>query len=103
MLPVDSPFTPWVVGIVLAGMLAVLIVRAVRRDRREYGLFKRYRSTVRRQRMLRKWLFESMLWLGGSAVVLLVLVWPFIGRMLEQVEEWPATIAFRAALASGGG
>jgi membrane protease YdiL (CAAX protease family) len=103
VLPVDASFTPWVVGAVLLAMLAVLIVRAVRRDRREYGLFKRYRSTVRRQRMLRKWLLESMLWLGGSALVLLVLVWPFIGRMLEQVEQWPATVAFRAALASGGG
>jgi membrane protease YdiL (CAAX protease family) len=103
VLPVDSPFTPWVVGAVLLAMLAVLIVRAVRRDRREYGLFKRYRSTLRRQRMLRKWLLESVLWLGGSALILLVLVWPFIGRMLEQVEQWPATVAFRAAIASGGG
>jgi membrane protease YdiL (CAAX protease family) len=103
MLPPDAPFTPWVVGVVLVGMLAVLVVRAVRRDRREYGLFKRYRSTVRRQRMLRKWLLESVLWLGGSALILLVLVWPFIGRMLEQVEQWPAMVAFRAAIASGGG
>lgn len=103
MLPVDAPFTPWVVGVVLIAMLAVLVVRAVFRDRREYGLFKRYRSTLRRQRTLRKWLLESMLWLGGSALILLVLVWPFIGRMLEQVETWPATIAFRAALASGSG
>lgn len=103
MLPVDAPYTPWVVGVVLVAMLAVLIVRAVRRDRREYGLFKRFRSTRRRQRMLRKWLFESVLWLGGSALILLVLVWPFIGRMLEQVEGWPATVAFRDALATGGG
>lgn len=103
MLPADSPVTPWVVGVVLAGMLAVLIVRALRRDRREYGLFKRYRSTMRRQRMLHKWLLESVLWLGGSAAILLVLVWPFIGRMLERVEQWPATVAFRGAIASGGG
>jgi membrane protease YdiL (CAAX protease family) len=103
MLPVDAPFTPWVVGVALVALVTVLVVRALRRDRREYALFKRYRSTRRRQRMLRKWVLESLVSLGGSATVLLLLVWPFVGRMLEQVETWPPTIAFRAALASGGG
>lgn len=102
MLPVDAPYTPWVIGAALILLMSALIVRAVRRDRREYSLFKRYRSTVRRQRMFRKWVLESFLWLGGAAAVLLLLAWSFIGPMLDEVESWPATIVFREAIDEGG-
>lgn len=103
MLPVDALYAPWVIGAALVLLMGALIVRAVRRDRREYSLFKRYRSTVRRQRMFRKWVLESFLWLGGAAAVLLLLAWSFIGPMLDEVEGWPATIVFREAVAGGGG
>lgn len=102
VLPVDAPATPWIIGAVLAALVGLLVVRAVRRDRREYQLFKRYRSTVRRQWMLRKWLLESFAWLGGAAGILLFLVWQFIAPMLAQVEQWPVTMALRDAIESGG-
>ena len=103
MLPVDSPLTPWVLGAALVGLVAVLAYRAARKDRREYQRFKRYHSTDRRQEMFRKWLRESFTWFGGAAVVILVLVWQFIPRMLDQVETWPPTRAFRGFLTEGGG
>lgn len=102
MIPADAPFAAGVVGLVLAGMLTVLIVRAVRRDRREYARFKRYRGTLRRQRMLKKWLVQSFAWLGGSTLVLLALVWQFIGPFLDDVEAWPLMQSFREAMASEG-
>ena len=103
MLPVDSPFTPWVLGVAMVALFAMLAYRIGRKDRREYQRFRRYHSTARRQEMFRKWLRESVGWFGGSAVVSLVLVWQFIPRMLAQVESWPPTRAFRGFLAEGGG
>lgn len=100
MLPIDAPFTPWALGVVLLALLAVLVWRAVAKDRREYQRFKRYRSTQRRQVMFRKWLRESLSWFGGSALVALVLAWNFVPRMLEQVETWPPMAGFRGLLAS---
>lgn len=102
MLPVESPFAPWVLGVALVGLVALLAYRAARRDRREYQRFKRYHSTHRRQEMFHKWLRESLTWFGGAATVILVLVWQFIPRMLDQVETWPPTRAFRGFLAEGG-
>ena len=103
MLPVDTPFTPWVLGVALVGLAAMLAYRVGRKDRREYQRFKRYHSTARRQEMFRKWLRESFTWFGGAAVIILVLAWQFIPRMLDQVESWPPTRAFRAFLDQGGG
>lgn len=100
MIPVDAPFTPWVLGALLVALVTVLTWRAVTKDRREYQRFKRYRSTQRRQKMYRKWLLESFAWFGGSTAVVLVLVWAFVPRMLAQVESWPAMVAFRSLLAS---
>lgn len=103
MLPVDAPFTPWVVGVVLALLLGALVVHALRRDRREYALFKRLRGTVRRQRMLRKWLLLSFGSLGGAGVILLLLVWGFVGSFVTSVEAWPAMVWLRDAWAGGSG
>lgn len=102
MLPLDAPSTPWVLGAVLLALLALLAWRAGSKDRREYQRFKRYRSTVRRQAMFRKWVLESLGWFGGSALVLLLLVWGFVPRMLAQVETWPPVVGFRGLLADSG-
>lgn len=102
MLPVDAAFSPWVAGAALAVLVGLLVMRALRRDRREYSLFKRYRSTVRRQRLLRKWLLQSFAWLGGAAVILLVVVWQFVGPFLAGVEGWPAMVLLRDSIESGG-
>lgn len=100
VIPVDAPYAPWLLAVVLVALIALLMWRAVRKDRREYQRFKRYRSTQRRQAMFRKWVLESLGWFGGSAFVVIVLVWGFIPRMLAQVESWPAMVGFRSLLAS---
>jgi len=99
---VDAPYAQWVLGALLAALLGMLVWRAVTKDRREYQRFKRYRTTTRRQAMYRKWLRESFSWFGGAALVVLVLVWGFVPRMLEQVESWPAMAGFRSVLAESG-
>ena len=70
------------------GLLTFLGLRARRKDRREYQRFKRYRSTVRRQAMYRKWLRESFLVFGALSLVLLVLVWQFIPLVLDDINGW---------------
>ena len=102
MILVDAPYAQWVLGALLAALLGMLVWRAVTKDRREYQRFKRYRTTTRRQAMYRKWLRESFSWFGGAALVVLVLVWGFVPRMLEQVESWPAMAGFRSVLAESG-
>lgn len=102
MLPVDAPFTPWVLGVVLAALLALLALRAGTKDRREYQRFKRYHSTVRRQTMFRKWVLESLGWFGGSALVVLLFVWGVVPRMLAQVDTWPPVAGFRGLVAESG-
>lgn len=103
MLSPDSPLTPYLLGIVLAGLLALLVLRAVRKDRREYGAFKRLRSTDRRQAMFRKWILESFLTFGGASLVVLLLAWPYVGRLLTEVNAWPFVVTARTAFTNGGG
>lgn len=102
MLSPDSPLTPYVLGVVLAGLLAFMAVRAVRKDRREYGRFKRMRSTKRRQKVFRKWLRESFLTFGGSAVVVLLLVWQFVPLFLDAVNGWSFVADARQTFADSG-
>lgn len=59
-------------------LLVWLMVRAIRKDKREYGRFKRYRSTARRQKLYRTWLRESFIVFGGSALVVIALLWQHI-------------------------
>ncbi len=88
MLPVDWPFTPAALWLAFAGLLALLVVRAIRRDRREYQRFKRYRTTLRRQAMLRKWLRDSVLSIGVLSLVLLALSWQFVTPLRYQLQSW---------------
>ena len=98
MLDPASPLTQPVLWLALAGILAVLIVRAVRKDRREYARFKRYRTTLRRQAMLRRWLWDSFTWLGGLAVVSLVLAGAFVAPLLQQLMSWPLVSGIRGII-----
>ncbi|NYF10073.1 membrane protease YdiL (CAAX protease family) [Leifsonia sp. AK011] len=88
MLPVDWPFTPAVLWVAFAALLALLVLRAIRRDRREYQRFKRYRTTLRRQAMLHKWLRNSVLSIGLLSVVLLALSWQFVTPLRYQLQSW---------------
>lgn len=98
----NSPLTPYVLGVVLVALLAFMAFRAVRKDRREYRRFKRYRSTKRRQRVFGKWLRESFLNFGGSAVVVLALCWQFVPLFLEAVNEWDFVVSARRVFADTG-
>lgn len=88
MLDPTWPGTPLVLWVVFAGLVAFLIVRAIRRDRREYQRFMRYRSTRKRQAMYVKWLRDSILSLGFSSVVLIVLAAHFIEPLLTELQGW---------------
>lgn len=103
MLSPDSLLSRAIMSALLAALLALLVWRAVRKDRREYQHFKALRDTASRQRILRKWVLESLLFFGGSAAVILVLVWQFVPRMLAQVEGYPAALAFRQFVADSNG
>jgi membrane protease YdiL (CAAX protease family) len=103
MLAPDSVLSRVIMCVLLAALLALLVWRAVRKDRREYQDFKALQDTVSRQRVLRKWVIESLLFFGGSAAVILLLVWQFVPRMLAQVERYPVTLAFRHFVADSNG
>ena len=96
---------PWRLGAALLALalVAALALRAARKDRREYSRFRRYRSTVRRQAMLRRWLLESMVLFGGSAIVLLVLVHPLLGPLLSTAQATAPVAWLRDALGGGLG
>lgn len=102
MLSPDLPFVSWVLVALFVGVTVLLAVRASRKDRREYQRFKRYRSTVRRQAMFRKWLRESFVVFGGLAVVLLLLVWQFVPLLLADVNALPFVRAARDAFMDAG-
>ena len=102
MLSPELPFVSWIlVGIFLA-VTVFLAVRASRKDRREYQRFKRYRSTVRRQAMFRKWLRESFVVFGGLSVILLALVWQFVPLLLADVNRLPLVRNVRSAYVDAG-
>jgi membrane protease YdiL (CAAX protease family) len=102
VLSPDSALTPYVLGVALAALLAFMTVRAVRKDRREYGRFKRMRATSRRQKVFRKWVRESFVTFGGSAVVVLALVWQFIPLFLDAVDRWAFVADARRTFANSG-
>jgi membrane protease YdiL (CAAX protease family) len=102
VLPHDYAFTPLILGILLAALLGLLVFRAVRKDRREYQQFKNFTETADRQRMLRRWLSESLLLFGGSTVVILAFAWQFIPHMLAEVYAYSWVQSLRQLFAAGG-
>lgn len=88
---------PWfVLWVAFAGILALLLFRTLRKDRREYQRFKRYRTTGRRQAMYRKWLRESFATFGGIGVAGLVLAADRVPAFLAQVDGWDWVRVVRA-------
>ncbi|RZS59598.1 CAAX prenyl protease-like protein [Microcella putealis] len=97
---------PWMrvlAALVAVGMLAAFLVRAIRKDRREFTRFRRYRSTIRRQSMMRRWLIESAVTFGASGALVLIVVHPFAGAMLEQTQQLAPVAAVRGFVGSGLG
>jgi membrane protease YdiL (CAAX protease family) len=102
VLPPDTLLTRALLSLALAALLVLLVWRTVRKDRREYGRFKRMTRTAERQKMFRKWLLTSFFTFGGASAVVLLLAAQYVPRMLAQVERWPATEAFRGFVRGGG-
>lgn len=103
MLP-ELGWMPRLAAALLAiGLLTLFVVRAVRKDRREFSRFRRYRSTARRQTMMRRWLIESALLFGGSSAIVLVLTWPVVAPLLSAAQAVPPIAWLRDALAGGLG
>lgn len=96
---------PWRVAAALlaVALVALFVARALRKDRREYARFRRYRSTARRQAMMRRWLLESLILFGGAAVLVLLLVHPVVTPLLEATQATPPVAWLRDALAGGLG
>jgi membrane protease YdiL (CAAX protease family) len=103
VLSPDSPTSSLILGGVLWAVLALLIVRAVRKDRREYSRFKRYRSSQSRRRMFRKWLIDSFVMFGGASIVILALVWQYPPRLLAEVRRWPLAVWFSGVVERSNG
>jgi membrane protease YdiL (CAAX protease family) len=87
----------------LGVVVGVLLWRALTRERREYGRFKRLRSTVARQRVYRRWLIEGALSLGGLSLATIVGAWQQIPLALAAAQQWEPIAAVRAFLAGEAG
>jgi hypothetical protein len=92
-------------GLLALGLITLFVVRAMRKDRRDFARFRRYRSTARRQAVMRRWLLESFILFGGSATLVLLLVYPIVGPLLAETQALPGVAWVRDALGSdvGGG
>jgi uncharacterized protein len=87
----------------LVVVIAVLVARAITRERREYGRFKLLTDTRDRQKTYRKWLLESFALFGGLSVVVGVASAAFVSPVLVETAEW-APIAWMSRLfATGAG
>ena len=80
--------------------VALLVMRAVTRERREYGQFKRLRSSPARQKIYAKWLRESFFTFGGLSAAILLAAWVYVPKTLADAAsrqplawlvEWFAT------------
>jgi membrane protease YdiL (CAAX protease family) len=87
----------------LGVVVGVLLWRAFTRERREYGRFKRLRSTVARQKVYRRWLIEGALALGGLSLATVVGAWAQVPQALAAAQRWQPIAAARAFLASDAG
>jgi len=102
MLDTASPSTPWILGAALVGVLALMVWRAMRKDRREYARFKRYRSTTKRQAMFRRWVLQSLAVFGGASLLLLLLAANFVPLLLADINSIPWVMDARRGFGSSG-
>ncbi len=71
---------------VLVLVVALLLMRAFSRERRDYDRFKRMSATADRQRTYRRWLLEGFCTLGGLTVVVLLAAGRYVGPLLDDVH-----------------
>lgn len=88
-------------ALILLVVVIFLLSRAWLRERNEYRRFQRYRSTGPRQRRMRKWLLESFLVHGGTALSVVLLSWPYLAPLLEDSQSLPPVPWLKEAFSSG--
>jgi membrane protease YdiL (CAAX protease family) len=69
-------------------VIAVLVARAISRERREYGRFKRLRSSSARNKVYARWLRESFFTFGGLSAVILLASSQYVSPALHDAREW---------------
>lgn len=69
-------------------IVVLLVWRATNRDRREYGRFKRMRTTRARQKVMRRWMLESALVFGGLSGAVLLATWQVVPAVLADAQAW---------------
>lgn len=86
-------------------VIAMLVLRAVMRERREYARFKRLRTTAARVRVLRRWLVESVLVMGGLSAVVLLATSELVPAALHDAQARTPLAEIRAFFGTplGGG
>lgn len=82
----------------LGVVVAVLLWRALMRERRDYGRFKRMRSTVARQKVYRRWVVEGLLSLGGLSLATIVGAQTSVPLVLADAQDWPLIADVRSFL-----
>lgn len=85
---------PQLLALVLV-VVTMLVWRAVTRERREYAQFKRMRLTSSRQKVMRRWLLESVLVMGGLSGALLIATWDIVPEALAEAQAWAPIAASR--------
>jgi len=90
-------------AIVFVVLITGLVINATVKDRREFRRFTRLRSSIKRRRMMRKWVLQSFLFFGGSAVVVLVLSWQYVPPVLEVLADQRAFLASHAIIVAAIG
>ncbi len=79
------------------------MVRAANRERRDYGRFKRLKTTRERQRVFGKWLREGFLINGGLTIAVLLASWNLIGPASRSALKWPPLHWLHENLSGGFG
>ena len=77
-------------------VVALLAWRAATRERREYAQFKRMRATASRQKVMRRWLIESVLVFSGLSAAILLAAWDEVPAVLREAQAWEPIAASRA-------
>lgn len=99
MLDPSWALTRPILWLALAGLVALLVLRSIRKDRREYQRFKRYHTTAKRQAMFKRWLLGSFLSFGGVAAAVLLLAGGFVLPLLRELMGWPVVRDIRGFIA----
>lgn len=83
--------------------VAILLFRAITRERRGWARFKRLTASRARRRVYRRWLIESIAVIGGMSGVLLIATWQLLAPALRDAQRWAPVAWLRGAMAGGVG